>query len=62
MKAKAAVPKEVSEYLAKIGSKGGLRGTSETKRRAVNVRWAKYRAANSENKPNCNLTESSAKA
>jgi len=57
MKKKIEVPQAVREYLSRIGSKGGLRGTSETKRRAVKVRWQRYREANAANKPNCNLTE-----
>lgn len=48
----------VSRYLSKIGRKGGMAGTGQSKARtseqaraAVNVRWAKKRAAEQAQKP-----------
>lgn len=44
-------PKAIRAYLATIGSKGGAAGlgaskagTPDARRRAANIRWAKYRA------------------
>jgi len=46
------VPKQVSEYMASIGAKGGSANPAGTKKRsdqaraAVNARWEKFRKEN----------------
>jgi len=54
-KHKIDVPPEVSAYMAKLGQKGGQAnkgkpGRSEICRKAVQARWAKYRAKKKEKK------------
>lgn len=52
-KTKIEVPPEVSEYMAELGRRGGKAnkgkpGRSEICRKAVQARWAKYRAKKAE--------------
>ena len=52
-KRKTNVPPEVSEYMAELGRRGGRAnkgkpGRSEICRKAVEARWAKYRAKKAE--------------